>query len=147
MYYHHENIEIDWEHSDIRAWLNHDFIDLAFTMSEQKQLLVTNNINNAGARTRDTIFLLSVDEAGKYFHSASDRKCEVTPYAKGKGAYVYPENTMYGWWWLRSRGYNDRIAALVSYGGNFFVDGLYVNVTNASVRPALWLNIQVVNQP
>ena len=47
MYYHHENIEIDWEHSDIRAWLNHDFIDLAFTMSEQKQLLVTNNINNA----------------------------------------------------------------------------------------------------
>ena len=33
MYYHHV-VAIDWEHSDIREWLNHDFIDMAFNRSE-----------------------------------------------------------------------------------------------------------------
>ena len=141
MSYHHEYVAIDWEHSDIRKWLNHDFIDMAFNRSEQKELLATNNINNAGAITRDSVFLLSIDEAKKYFHSDEERMCEVTPYAKNGGAFVYPENTMYGWWWLRSRGCYDDDAAVVNVDGHVDGGGLVVNDANASVRPALWLNL------
>lgn len=147
--YHHNRVTIDWEGSDIRKWLNHDFIDTAFNGSEQKELLVTNNINNAGAITRDTVFLLSVDEAKKYFHGNADRKCRVTKYAKSKGTYGY-ENPVFGSWWLRgvSCDVYSCSADSVLNDGRFFRNG-YVDQVNGyivqmevGVRPAIWLSFK-----
>jgi serine/threonine protein kinase len=142
----HQDIEtITWEECTLRQWLNSYFLTTAFKPTEQDGILTVNLPNNAGNDTKDRIFLLSVDEATKYFRSDEDRSCEVTQYAKSRGAWASSWNE--GYWWLRSRGSFSHFAAIVSNDGNFQGFGRYVGKAGASVRPALWLNIQVVNQP
>ena len=76
----------------------------------------------------------------KYFHGHEDRKCEVTPYAKSRGTGVYSQ-TMFAWWWLRSRGYYVSSAAFVYYNGYIYDSGFSVLNTSASVRPAVWIKL------
>ncbi len=64
-----------WEFSDLRSWLNGEFLDTAFDRKERRRIAVSHNINadnpiwktNGGNRTDDRIFCLSIDEAEKYF--------------------------------------------------------------------------------
>ena len=94
--FHHESAnDMSWERSDIRKWLNNGFIHMAFSGSEQKKLLAGGNSSNLGAGSGDKVFLLSIDEAGKYFRNNETRRCKVTAYARSMGASVYPENTMF----------------------------------------------------
>ena len=48
----------DWKNSEIRQWLNGDFYNNAFSEQEKK------NINSFNG---DNVFLLSMEEASKYF--------------------------------------------------------------------------------
>jgi len=94
-------------------------------------------MNSANA-TQDKVFLLSTTEANKYFRSARARQCKATDYAVAHGVYVYNGNCG---WWLRSPGYNQFNADVVSYGGNA-IDGTYgVNNDERAVRPALWIDL------
>ena len=75
------------------------------------------------------IFLLSAEEAKRYFSSDADR---ISSRLGGKAD---------RWWWLRSPGYNARYAASVNYDGSVDAYGNYVDIGDNGVRPALWLNL------
>ncbi len=68
-----------WEFSDLRSWVNGEFLDTAFDSDERSQIAVSHNINadnpvwgtkygsKGGNETDDKIFCLSIEEADKYF--------------------------------------------------------------------------------
>ena len=124
-----------WKSSEIRYWLNVEFYNKAFTEQEKKSI---NLSNLSDVRTTDYVFLLSRDEAKKYFSYDEARKCEPTEYAKKNGADV---RNGYIWWWLRSpdTSYSCYVYA-VSNVGNFDVSYM-VNGDSGVVRPALSINL------
>ena len=113
--YNTTDIDITWEKSTIRSWLNgypasyntvgtdftqDNFINVAFTADEQAKIVASSvpadaNPKNAtfpGNATTDKIFLLSIAEAQNYFSSdpARDpaRRADATRYAIQKGVGV-----------------------------------------------------------
>jgi tetratricopeptide (TPR) repeat protein len=134
MPYHQPGGSITWADCTLRRWLNLEFYSSLPAHIKSRVVEVTNqNSDNphygtaGGAPTRDKVFLLSVNEANRYFKDNNDRRatCEGTGH----------------WWWLRSPGDNARYAANVSYDGDVYVDGNYVVNSSFGVRPALWLNL------
>ena len=152
--------DITWEECSLRHWLNNEFINQAFSKEEQNKIILTNlsNPNNArfgawgGNNTQDKIFLLSIDEAEKYF-KYEDRVCKVTSYAKQQGAWIYEmkndeeeyagEKDYVGncYWWLRSPGNCQISAAYVGDDGGVLDDGDSVKNHLNAVRPALFINL------
>ena len=128
-----------WANSEIRQWLNGEFYNKAFNGKERK-LINSSNLSDADAGTSDNVFLLSKEEAEKYFVDDEARRCKATDYAKNNGAYVNSDNG-YSYWWLRSPN---------PYGSNYvygvFSDGYIdyfsnVNLDDFLARPALWINL------
>ena len=87
--FHKAKVTTPWCDSRIREWLNHDFIDTAFS-TEEREIILSTEINEpdpAGVRhkTVDAVFLLSADEAKKYMPKPENRaakgtKCAQTDY-------------------------------------------------------------------
>ena len=151
--YNEEYEDATWENCTLRKWLNSTFLNNAFTSEEQALILTTNVVNDdnpnygtsGGNNTQDKIFLLSIDEANKYF-SKNDRICAPTDYAIAHGAWTSDSyKTSSGeascWWWLRSPGYNQDGAAYVLDDGSVDFDGNYVDRDRGCVRPALWITL------
>ena len=139
---------VTWETCTLRTWLNNDFITSAFT-SIEKSIIPTvtvsadknpNYSTNPGNATQDKVFLLSINEATKYFTTSTTRQCKPTAYAKAQGAYVNSSNGNC-WWWLRSPGSNQYAASIVLNGGDVTYYGHSVSNDNDAVRPALWIDI------
>lgn len=101
--YNKEYVDITWEDSTIRKWLNKIFIHAAFNEKEKKQICKTNVVNKdntdkiivdgvyqftcntkGGNTTEDKVFLLSIDEAKQYFDSDEQRSAFITKYAEEK---------------------------------------------------------------
>lgn len=152
--YHSVRRDVTWEDSDLRKWMNHDFINEAFTDDERvriAEVIVQNKGNDiygtkGGNSTLDRAFALSIDEAETYFKNNADRIAPVTPYAEWQGSWtrpdkLIPENELTGWWWLRSPGNSNLNASDVDYFGKVSRLGCGVLYGNISVRPALWLNL------
>lgn len=137
--YNCEYDETDWEHCSLREWLNHDFMHTVFNSAEQKRIPVTINENNSGNRTADRIFLLSVDEAVKFFHSNLDRRCDVTPHVRHNVCGVYRED-LAGDWLLRSAGVSKNLVAFVACNGEIRKKGCIVQV-RVPIRPAVWVKL------
>lgn len=136
--YHTTKTNITWESCTLREWLNNEFINNAFNSEEQAKIQTTSVLT--GNRTNDKIFLLSVDEARKYFATDSERKCKVTSYAKSNGAYVNEDG--YGVWWLRSLSVmGGWYAMLIGSDAHISEIGEDVDSTTYGVRPALWINL------
>ena len=146
--YNTEYVDVTWETSTIREWLNDTFMRSAFSDEEQSaiQTITVNNgeeqgysdyDTDGGNNTQDKVFLLSYKEAfNDYFTDDGDRICQPTPYAENQGAYVN-EGSCY--WWLRSPGdYQDYAGCVSSSGDRFDYD---VNYDYDCVRPALWINL------
>lgn len=139
--------DITWEKSTLRKWLNESFLNAAFSAEEQIAIQSTNvpadrnpeYYTDPGNATTDKVFLLSIDEAKRYFSSNDARACQPTAYAVENGAYSDSGNC---WWWLRSPGRNQRDAALVIYFGSVKYLGDDVNSVYACARPALWVNLE-----
>ena len=92
---------------------------------------------NAGSDTWDKVFLLSVEEVGKYFSSTKDMECEPTAYAKKQGAYTSLGNC---WWWLRTPGDKPNCIAFVRAYGGIESWGCYATDYITAVRPAMWID-------
>lgn len=144
-----KNESVTWETSTLRQWLNSCFINEAFT-DEEKALICDTYLQNpdnpeygtdGGSNTTDKVFLLSIDEATRYFASDKARMAEATDYAKEHGIYVSGKNGN-SWWWLRSLGRNNSDAAYVDIGGSVRNYGSYANDGESGVRPAIWANIE-----
>ena len=144
--YHDTADDVTWETCSLRSWLNNDFLTKAFTSDEQNRIqtvTVTTEKDperdtDPGNPTEDKIFVLSAQEAEKYFPSDSERRCEPTEYAKEQGVFA-DMVTGCSSWWLRSPGMVQFYSAKVFTDGEVFKSGEQVNNT-FSVRPVLWLD-------
>ncbi len=150
--YNDQYVDITWENSTIRKWLNERFINDAFTPDQQSKIIKSRIANKDNARyntkggnaTNDKLFLLSIEEANKYFKSDESRIAYPTSYAKKRGVYT---NYNYGgscWWWLRSPGYHQYNAAYVNHDGIVVSSGNFVYIGYVAVRVALWLDLGIL---
>lgn len=134
-----------WGNASLREWLNNEFLNTAFSSTERQRIQTTAVVtpDNAtddikgGNATNDKIFLLSIDEAKRYFSSNSKRKCKPTAYAVSQGAYKDVDGC---WWWLRSP--DLYVAAGVHYDGSVIEKGGSGDIEGCCVRPALWINLE-----
>lgn len=123
--YHEERIGVTWESSDLRAWLNGDFLK-RFSDEELATVLpmrVVNYDNEAvntpgGENTIDRVFCLS-SEGYKALIEKSDRH----KFCDG---------------WLRTPGNVENMATFVAFTAQVWQEGAYVD-TEFTVRPALWV--------
>mgnify|MGYP000331566331 FL=1 len=149
--YHSSYGNTTWEECSLRRWLNDTFVNEAFTPEEQEKILTTNIIADANpdydtdARndTEDKVFLLSIEEANRYFNSDSERRCVPTEYAKANGAFTFEkDDTSNCFWWLRSQGgYSNKSASVVNSNGTVGKYGNAVDYNGDCVRPAMWISL------
>ena len=132
---------LTWDTSDLRRWLNDEFLKTAFNDEEQGSILNTtvSTIGNpyygtdGGPDTNDRVFLIDmykwVGMAGSDVLKASP-----TDYAKSQGASM-------GIWWLRSPGKYKNFAVIVNSDGSIDPAGRSVISNHIMVRPALWIHL------
>ena len=124
----------------ILVGLNEEFFKQAFGRHNKNLILNQRIVSKAGADeviTNDRVFLLSCDEAKKYFSSNSLRISSNTDYAIERGSYNQSGN---GWWWLRDMGDSLLRASFVNTNGAIDSYGFSITSSNYSVRPAIWVN-------
>ena len=155
--------ETSWETSSIRKWLNEYFYNKAFSLNEKK-LIKETYLHEEG--TKDRIFMLSREEAEKYFTATPEktlflapikqeypyysknqsRSAYPTPYAKNKenkGKKLYTNNYTGGtcWWWLRSFNKDSRASfSCIYYGGE--MSFCLADSNSTGVRPALTISVK-----
>lgn len=157
-----------WDKCSLRNWLNHEFLDIGFSSSEQDAILTTHIKNpdifmgpKGGDDTDDKVFLLSPKEVKHYFRNDAEREAKATTYAIHNGPVV---NAGYGVassfhtcksdanvqcssvWWLRAPGTSPMTegsspyrAARIYIDGNIGSSGGSVR-DDKGVRPALWVS-------
>lgn len=141
---------VTWETCTLRTWLNTSFYNEAFLTAEQAKIptvTVSADENPSyatapGNPTQDKVFLLNIAEVQQYFMSDSARQCTPTDYAMAEGAYVINGTNGNCWWWLRSPGNFNNIAAYVGDAGDVRGYGYYVDYGSCAVRPALWVTLE-----
>jgi len=154
--YHRYKTGITWDKSDLREWLNNNFLNAAFSKEEQEMIAYSKLKNNSvtvdlwdrvihvdggSYYTSDRIFCLSLDES-KYvmerLRYLNEMPCIPTEYARKRGAEVKKNGCS---WWFRSPGHI-QYAASFAYGDNVWGD--CVDSDYVAVRPALWLKLESV---
>ena len=146
-------IDVTWETSTLRQYLNGEFYD-RFNNEEKNHIaetIVHTSVNpwfntKGGKETRDRLFLLSLDEVVRYFgdsgwlsgNSSGARRID-DEFSAARIA-KDPDDTD-SWWWLRSPGFYGLNAAYVNSDGWIYVDGNNVNLYGG-IRPAMWLYMQ-----
>lgn len=147
--YNIEEEDVTWETCSLRNWLDKSFYNDAF-LEQEKQMICTSAVTadknpdylvDQGNDTQDKVFLLSIDEANKYFSSNSKRQCKATKYARSLGAY---KNSSDGncRWWLRTTSYLSIFAAGVDAGGDIGNGGFNIIRSDIAVRPAMWISLK-----
>lgn len=151
--YNTEYANVTWENCTLRKWLNEDFLNSTFSDGEKAMiptLTVSADKNpdystEPGNATQDKVFLLSITEANRYFKTDEERMCVPTAYAKANGAYMSSSYTKGGiatcWWWLRSPGLFQHLAADVYHDGGVISRGHSINNGHGGVRPAMWIEL------
>ena len=141
----------------MREWLNNEFWNNAFSEAEQTYIL-TVSVNadrnpeyntNPGKSTKDKVFLLSINEANKYFSSSEERMCIPTECCHAQTTFYNLDGKLTCCWWLRSPGEKPFWAAFVipsgavSCSGSWVhTSGLGVNNDYYGVRPAMWITLE-----
>ena len=106
--YQPEQEDVTWETCELRAWLNSDFYDAAFSPAAQQRILTTSVSTSGnefwetdgGNDTQDKMFCLSLDEVWKYYEMqrwfdevqigfGGDLITDMTQYAEDNGADHY----------------------------------------------------------
>lgn len=142
----HKSSRNRWKTCDLRKWLNKEFINAAFSPAELRQIptvsLFTPTTHNSteGDTTQDRVFLLSTQEAERYFRSDADRICKATAYTQKQGATTVDGDI--GWWWLRSPGISEYSTVKVFTTGKIDYSGYNPNSLRGSIRPALWIELE-----
>ncbi len=123
---------IAWADCTLHRWLNSEFYDKAFNGQEQECILKTSIVNKTGPNTEGYIFLLSIDEARSLFANDIERCAKPTKCTVKNRVFLYDG---YCYWWLRSRGDSDNLAACVNTGGVIYDSGINVSFNHSAVRP------------
>lgn len=139
--------DITWENSSLREWLNNDFLKDAFN-SKQREMINTSTVlpdknpkydTYQGNATNDKVFLLSIEEAKKYFASNNARKCDPTKYVTEHCINI--DGNSNNCWWLRTSGSTQSCAAYVVSDGSISYYGCHVGGSYYAVRPAMWISL------
>lgn len=143
----------EWYKSEMREWLNEQFLNSAFTLKESRTIKRKKILNNAtgksygkGVTTFDKLYLLSSYEMNYTVPINGDesyRYCNPTDFAVSNGTsyslnqwyqtVIRPESCSY---WLRSSSNNTRSADFIQ-GGR--INSTYVNTAYFGIRPSLSL--------
>lgn len=147
----------NYKESEIRAWLNNEFLITAFNTLQQQIILTTtvdNSVESTGYSenkyacedTLDKVFLLSYKEATNIsygLYEYKNRQMQTSDYARANRAHMDTDRNCYGnaLWWLRSPECN-----YVYYARNVDCDGdiCYYNLvywTAFGVVPALQIKL------
>lgn len=149
--YNDDDVDVTWETCSLRTWLNGKFYLTTFNEEEIKQIrevAVPAHPNPVygtpvGNETTDHVFLLSVQEADKYFPTEEDKKVRPTPYALSRGAYtssgLQKDQGLPTFWWLRTPGQDSRYTAFISTLGVLRTEGLGEMGWDGGIRPAMWI--------
>lgn len=147
--------EVTWADSDLRAWMNDDFLTAAFGPAQQGIIATVCNSNEdqsvtgaeGGADTQDRVFALSETESVIYLSSSANRAdigaAPATAFAASGALTVSEDGTAD--WWLRSPGTYGFAAQFVDAEGKPSVSGANVDVLYG-VRPALWIDVSEAGQ-
>ena len=94
----------NWEKSELRRWLNDEFISMAFNADERKRILLTKVKEKRVKATEDRVFVLSEEEFDLV--GRDNRSAFPTAYARRQYSdkLERPYNEPYAFWWLRTRG-------------------------------------------
>ena len=164
--YHDAYKDITWAECSLRKYLNDEFYN-KFTLADRSRIIPVINKNpdnqwygsKGGVDTRDSVFLLSLEEVTcQYFGDSSSKL-----YSPGKNQRYWfqrkDENNSKRiainknekwchWWWLRSPGRVNIKAVYIHPDGNIGIQGnniLKGNIAEGEckggVRPALWLKL------
>lgn len=150
------NYATDWETSSLRIWLNNDFYNTAFTMSEKAQIGLSYLENEStqsnkynSKDTIDRIFVISYYDARNSIYgfissegySDTIKQKKGTDYARCQGleddSVYYKGNST---WWLRSPGSDDCPTAVDESGCAAEVYFCGVDSTYTGVVPAFKFN-------
>ena len=164
--YHDAYKDITWTDCSLRKYLNGEFYD-KFSMADKSRIIPVVNKNpdnqwygsKGGEDTRDSIFLLSIEEVCKYFGDSLSKL-----HNPGKNQRYWFErkdennskriarlqgNEWIWWWWLRSPGRVNVKAVYIHGDGNIGIQGNNILKGNISdgkctggVRPALWIKLK-----
>ncbi len=139
---------VTWETGELRAWLNGEFLDAAFDAKENNKIVeskVTTPDNAehktaGGNDTNDKVFILSIEEAEKFFVKDEDRRSKATDYAKDKGLKASSDQLYLGnsAWWLRSPGRSSTDASYVNVDGRIY-NSIPVDNAVPGIRPVIWV--------
>ena len=136
------SLDNNWEESTLRSWLNREFYQTAFSEAERKLIRkALNNTKNSQSTawtdciTEDIAFLLTAEEAARYFQTNALRRCLALSAAQSDPNGSTPGSP----WWLRSPGSQSSRAAFVNPDGDIFEGGCRVDLGTVTVRPAIWV--------
>ena len=156
-----------WENSNVRSWLNSEFLPAAFSGSQRDAILLTEVDNSAGQSppdwsvpdgpaTTDRLFLLSWAEAHRYFgtqvevladdeDAALKSRAAATALAMGYGLRDWHGFTTIDGessvdWLLRTPNYGQSSLSWIDYSGkcHYFGTLYYASV---GLRPAMWVDL------
>lgn len=131
--------KIEWEHSDIRKYLNEDFFNLVFSNDEKSRIVFSNLSNEenpeagdfiAGNYTLDRLFLLSYNEVKESIGFENKNLLSV--------------KTLYGdmvSWYLRTASAKFGRVLTIGVNGNVKLNGEPA-LSGKYIRPAMWVKIK-----
>jgi hypothetical protein len=169
-------ISTTWAECELRAYLNGEFLQ-RFSEDERVRISETHNVNKdnlwfyewypgeenswapeGGENTTDYVFLLSLEEAVRYFgdsgiYDTGDRPeaCVIDDrYNAGRIAQAIDETPWGDFhspvaWWLRSPGYFGSDAAYVGESGIISVEGGDI-WEERGVRPVMWVWLECADE-
>ncbi len=138
-----------WETSDVRKWLNRDFLNKAFKGNEigriiESDIETPNNLKyktKGGNVTADRVFLLSDAEFNQYLKGTDKAIGYTTQYARDNGVQSGPISGT-SVCWLRTPGESLVYVSTVSYVGELNSMGVYTYSYSCGVRPCMWVSVE-----
>ena len=139
--------DISWELSDIREWLNHEFLEKAFSKNEQN-FIIKKEIDSTCTyqtgcddicTTKDKVYLLSRMDIrkGRSLFGNKLKKCKPTKYALSKMVYGGKHKCL---WWLRDTNELYYVSGGIGYTGQYVYCGgqsKYVCINNNETKKYL----------
>ncbi len=127
-------VDAVWEECTLRAWMNTELLNEAFTPDERKAILVTTLDNGTECPpTEDKLFLLNYSEACRYL-STEERVARYTRYASRKDGLADTDFS-----WTRE---SDR---MINMMGTKCAD--LFQMSDIAVRPAMWISLPAMASP
>lgn len=110
--FHFKDIDIDWAHCDLRAWLKEIFLPQAFSYEEQRHMChipvdTLHSLKHLSTKAEeeksfDLVSVMEKSEALSYFKTFYARQCSTTDYAESilrSRGILHPTRVCS--WWLR----------------------------------------------